>query len=107
MSDEIQTIKVGDLVLVKKGGEYIGSEIVWGENVLNRSGATYALDMLQSMFTKTGWVTQTILRAPENQPENQGEAEVDAQIEEATDQSSDAPDKGAKKSRRKISTPST
>ena len=103
MSEDFQTIKVGEIVLIKKGDEYVGTEIVWGENVLNRSGATYILDMLQSMFTKTGWVTQTILRAPENQ----GEAEVDAQMEEAADQSSDAPDKGAKKSRRKISTPST
>lgn len=100
MSDEFQTIKVGDLVLVKKDDEYVGTEIVWGENVLNRSGATFILDMLQGMFTKAGWVTQTVLRAPENQQE----AAVDAQIEEGTDRSGDAPDKSAKKSRRKIST---
>ena len=99
MNDDYQTIKVGDLVLIKKDDEYVGTEIVWNENVLNRSGATFILDMLQNMFTKTGWVTQTLLRAPENKQE----AEVDAQIEESTDQSGDADDTSAKKSRRKIS----
>ncbi len=99
MNDDYQTIKVGDLVLIKKDDEYVGTEIVWNENVLNRSGATFILDMLQNMFTKTGWVTQTLLRAPENKQE----AEVDAQTEESTDQSGDADDTSAKKSRRKIS----
>lgn len=80
-NNQAEMVHVGNVYMVKTNENFVGLEIGWTENVLNRQGAASVLDMIRNMMSKSGWIAQSVLRAPEiEQPI--GPEVTDAQTDE-------------------------
>lgn len=97
MSEQATLVKVADLFLVKQGDDYVGMELGFNENVLNRQGGAMVLDTLRGAMNSSTWVASTLLRAPV-------EGQANAQADQGANQSSDTDDEGTGKARRKVKT---
>ena len=60
-------IKVAEVFLVKEGDQFVGVELGFNENVLNKRGAASVLDTLRSGLNNAGWVTSTVMRVEDRE----------------------------------------
>ena len=91
---EQKAIKVGDVYMIQDGDNFVGLELGFTESVLNRQGAVAILDSMRNAMNSSGWIAQTILRAPVG--------DEDAQTNEEADTNSDTDTKSSGKKRRKV-----
>ena len=91
---EQKAIKVGEVYMMQEGDNFVGLEVGFTDAVLNRQGATMVLDNMRGAMNSSGWIAQTILRAPVG--------EENAQTNEEANQDSDPDTKVTPKGRKKV-----
>lgn len=91
---EQKAIKVGEVYMMQEGDNFVGLEVGFTDAVLNRQGATMVLDNMRGAMNSSGWIAQTILRAPVG--------EENAQTDEETNQDGDPDTKVTPKGRKKV-----
>lgn len=93
---EQKAIKVGEVYMIQDGESenFVGLEVGFAETVLNRQGAAMVLDNMRNAMNSSGWIAQTILRAPVG--------EENAQTNEEADTGSDTDTKSSGKKRKKV-----
>jgi hypothetical protein len=57
-----ELVKVGEVYLAQEGDNYVGTEVVFTENVRNKQGAAFVLDMLKTSMGQSGWTAITVMR---------------------------------------------
>jgi hypothetical protein len=92
---EQKAIKVGEVYMIQDDGDkFVGLEVGFTDAVLNRQGAAMVLDNMRNAMNSSGWIAQTILRAPVG--------EENAQTDEEANQDSDPDTKVTSKGRKKV-----
>ena len=91
---EQKAIKVGEVYMMQEGDNFVGLEVGFTDAVLNRQGATMVLDNMRNAMNSSGWIAQTILRAPVG--------EENAQTDEEANQDGDPDTKVTPKGRKKV-----
>ena len=91
---EQKAIKVGEVYMMQEGDNFVGLEVGFTDAVLNRQGATMVLDNMRGAMNSSGWIAQTILRAPVG--------EENAQTDEEANQDGDPDTKVTPKGRKKV-----
>jgi len=64
-------IKVGEIVLIKEGDEFVGVEVGFAPSVMAKAGAVTVLNMLKGAMENTGWVFNTIGRVADAQADEE------------------------------------
>lgn len=73
-----ELIKVAEVFLVKENEQFVGVELGFNENVLNKRGAASVLDTLRSGLNNAGWVTSTVMRVEDREENAPSEPEGSA-----------------------------